>query len=834
MPILDIIATTCCPTGGGGVGGFTVAGNAGPNQAIAAGDTLSILGSGLLTSTTSATDNVTITLIPGANGQILQTVAGVPTWVDLTSVGGPATPGKAFTVNGDLNVTGVIDPTKIIFSTQTPSSYDPTILNQYQIDYTDRDLMFLNNLGNVLNFKQNRDLQAINYPNTRNDGVPVNVLYTDAVGNVLSAPVTSLPGGGGGTMNSFIIAGQSGIPQTITDGNTLSILPVDASVVTAASAVDILRVGVQISSSPGNALSLNLDGLFAASGGGGGMNSFNVAGNAGVSQTITDTNTLSILGTGLIQTTAAATDNLNIALQAGANGDVLQTVAGDPTWVSASTVVAASQTPITVIDTQSVNLTSSGVAGHTIQADVNISAAPGNALTLNVDGLFAATGGGGSMNTFDIADNFANVQTISNANVVTFNSSSLIEAIVSPTDTVTHSILPGNDGDLVQTVAGVPSWVTPGSVVTGSQTPVTVIDTSTVNLTSSGVSGHNLQADVNISAAIGNILVANVDGLFVPASGGGMTSFTLAGQSGIPQTINDGNTLSILPLDASIVTSAAATDTLRVGVQISPAVDNALSLNVDGLYVPGGGLGIPEGRIRYVTANYTATLDDDVIISQPGASEIAITLPPHTTAYSPTSPTTGIGKRILVIHRPTGVGKTRVRPDPVFVFINETDRLVEINSSLDCLCISNLGAPESAWNIKRYNLPNLGSTGQGITNLSVPPAVPAVYVWNRRLGGDIGIDFPPGTEPSSITIDLGIGGNPPAAGNFDYPGQEVNIHIGRVGPCPVLITFGTASINGGLVAGIQTVVPGDKKHVGLKASFSGSIPNCWLVQGDLV
>lgn len=47
-------------------------------------------------------------------------------------------------------------------------------------------------------------------------------------------------------------------------------------------------------------------------------------------------------------------------------------------------------TPITPIDTTSVNLTVSGVLNHTLQADVNISATTGNTLVILGDGLYSA------------------------------------------------------------------------------------------------------------------------------------------------------------------------------------------------------------------------------------------------------------------------------------------------------------------------------------------------------------------------------------------------------------------------------------------------------------
>lgn len=53
-------------------------------------------------------------------------------------------------------------------------------------------------------------------------------------------------------------------------------------------------------------------------------------------------------------------------------------------------VATASATPITPIDTQSINLTATGALSHTLQADVNISANTGNRLSIQSDGLFAS------------------------------------------------------------------------------------------------------------------------------------------------------------------------------------------------------------------------------------------------------------------------------------------------------------------------------------------------------------------------------------------------------------------------------------------------------------
>lgn len=63
---------------------------------------------------------------------------------------------------------------------------------------------------------------------------------------------------------------------------------------------------------------------------------------------------------------------------------------------------------------------------------------------------------------------------------------------------------------------------------------------------------------------------AGFDDVALSAGGGGMTSFSLAGDSGTPQTIADGNTLSVLG-GAGIDTVASATDTITVAVDSTVA-----------------------------------------------------------------------------------------------------------------------------------------------------------------------------------------------------------------------------------------------------------------------
>jgi hypothetical protein len=53
--------------------------------------------------------------------------------------------------------------------------------------------------------------------------------------------------------------------------------------------------------------------------------------------------------------------------------------------------------------------------------------------------------------------------------------------------------------------------------LTAQNIPITPIDSATVDITTTGLAGHTLKADVKLSAQAGNTLQAVLDGLFVPS-----------------------------------------------------------------------------------------------------------------------------------------------------------------------------------------------------------------------------------------------------------------------------------------------------------------------------
>lgn len=136
-----------------------------------------------------------------------------------------------------------------------------------------------------------------------------------------------------------------------------------------------------------------------------------------------------------------------LIVSAGGANQVLKTVAGVASW--------ANNTPITPTDTNSVDLTVGGTDSHTIQADVKISATAGNQISILGDGLYAAGA--------------------------------------------------------------------------AAQTPITVVDTASVNLTASGAFNTTLQADVKVSAFPGNQISIQGDGIFSGTDAAGAVGTTPSG-----------------------------------------------------------------------------------------------------------------------------------------------------------------------------------------------------------------------------------------------------------------------------------------------------------------
>lgn len=183
----------------------------------------------------------------------------------------------------------------------------------------------------------------------------------------------------------------------------------------------------------------------------------------------------------------------------------------------------APETPITVIDTTTVNLTVSGVNNHTLQADVIVSPDAGNTIEVHPNGLYVP----------DVCEQFSD-----------------IVGVVTPA--TAQTVFVTRDCDLV-------------SLPTAQV--ITVDDTVTVDLT---LAAGEITADVNISPNAGNQIQVLGNGLYVPSS---VTDVTITGV--------DTNCI-----DTTVIEGPANVFSVSAAPIISPAVGNQLSCTPAGLFVP--------------------------------------------------------------------------------------------------------------------------------------------------------------------------------------------------------------------------------------------------------
>lgn len=157
---------------------------------------------------------------------------------------------------------------------------------------------------------------------------------------------------------------------------------------------------------------------------------------------------------------------------------------------------------LTPTDTKTIDHTfiqSTGI----LTSDVKVSTLPGNQIIISADGLFVPANGGG--NTTETALTVIDTATVDMVAGVAGAGHTGLQANVKVSASNGNILTANADGLFVPSPASI------------SETPLTVGDTASVNLTSVGTSGHTLTADVKISLSPSNVAVINPDGIYVPA-----------------------------------------------------------------------------------------------------------------------------------------------------------------------------------------------------------------------------------------------------------------------------------------------------------------------------
>lgn len=190
------------------------------------------------------------------------------------------------------------------------------------------------------------------------------------------------------------------------------------------------------------------------------------------------------------------------------------------------------------------------------------------------------------------------------------------------------------------------------------QTPLTVVDTNSIDLTASGAFNATLQADARISATAGNIITVNADGLYVPKDV--LTTLGYNAVTGVLTYVDENGAVTTINLPVENFLSAAtynnATDILTLtlvngttfNVNLADLLDSVTTSGVQGLgtaaspikenfdNLPAAPATLPVG-IKFVMASDGANNDGSIATVTQIVSLILSQICSATTvAYSPT------------------------------------------------------------------------------------------------------------------------------------------------------------------------------------------------------
>jgi len=562
-------------------------------QTIADGDTLTITSGTGITAAVSATDTLTITNtgvtslagttpinVSGATGAVTissdaytggANIGYVPTggtattylrgdgtWSDPGaefSFDVAADTGAGFTVDDGDTVTVTAGTTGLSFEAVTDTitlsgTLDVDNGGTGQTSYTDGQLLIGNSTGNTLTKSTLTAGTGITITNG-SGSITIDADNNGTVTSVDTANSTFISGSGGpitgsgsltyslsatgtpsastylrgdntwasipGGYTSWTLAGDAGTPQTITDGNTATISASGTGLTFTAGATD----------------TVTLSGTLDVDNGGTGLSTTPTDGQLLIGNTGTsgyDLATLTSTGSTITITNGSGTINLEAANDLAAT--LTDTYVG---YGDGSNLLTGSANFIWTNASNRLTLGSSGAATEIRGADGSTSA--GSALS-----LIGGTGDGTNQDGGNVSITAGNATGTGTSGSILLTPGTVGTAGTIEIDSAVTNIL--TEGALrFQDAAG-------GQYV-GFQAPTTI------------TASQDYTLPVNYPALNGYVLSSSTAGVMAWIDAGSTYSFTVAGGSGTPQTIDNGNTLTIAG-GTGISTVASATDTITI------------------------------------------------------------------------------------------------------------------------------------------------------------------------------------------------------------------------------------------------------------------------------